>query len=164
MALPGDLNSLNNPFAFYTPLISIVFKRIGHDIMPPQFVLVGYTVGSPIELYLLGSFVLAVLINIPIIKDHRGTRYTGNLKNMMGAASSPTCRRCHYGDYAIVNQIFQGAYDKMELLSQSIADLQKIDLDHRSKLMNFLIKNLLSKVNHQNSSNTPSELSTPQKR
>jgi sec-independent protein translocase protein TatC len=67
MALPGDLNSLNNPFAFYTPLISIVFKRVTHDIMPPQFVLVGYTVGSPIELYLLGSFVLAVLINIPII-------------------------------------------------------------------------------------------------
>ncbi len=67
MALPGDLNSLSNPFAFYTPLISIVFKRVTHDVMPPQFVLVGYTVGSPIELYLLGSFVLAILINIPII-------------------------------------------------------------------------------------------------
>ncbi len=67
MALPGDLNSLANPFAFYTPLVSIVFKRVTHDVMPPQFVLVGYTVGSPIELYLLGSFVIAVLINIPII-------------------------------------------------------------------------------------------------
>jgi sec-independent protein translocase protein TatC len=67
MALPGDLDSLANPFAFYTPLVSIIFKRVTHDVMPPQFVLVGYTVGSPIELYLLGSFVIAVLINVPII-------------------------------------------------------------------------------------------------
>ena len=67
-----------------------------------------------------------VFINIPIIKDHRGTRYTGNLKNMMGAFSSSTCRRCHYGDYAIVTQIFQGAYSKMELLSQSIADMNLV--------------------------------------
>jgi sec-independent protein translocase protein TatC len=67
MALPGDLGFLSNPLSFYTPLISVVFKRITHDVMPPQFVLIGYTVGSPIELYLLGSFALAVLINIPII-------------------------------------------------------------------------------------------------
>jgi len=67
-----------------------------------------------------------VFINIPIIKDHRGTRYTGNLKNMMGAFSSSTCRRCHYGDWSAVTQIFQGAYSKMELLTQSIADLNLV--------------------------------------
>ena len=67
MALPGDLNFLSNPLTFYTPFVSVIFKRVTHDVMPPQFVLVGYTVGSPIELYLLGSFVVAVLINIPII-------------------------------------------------------------------------------------------------
>lgn len=67
-----------------------------------------------------------VFINIPIIKDHRGTRYTGNLKNVMGAFSSSTCRRCHYGDWSAVTQIFQGAYSKMELLTQSIADLNLV--------------------------------------
>lgn len=67
-----------------------------------------------------------VFINIPIIKDHRGTRYTGVLKNMMGGFSSSTCRRCHYGDWSIVTQIFQGAYSKMELLAQSIADLNLV--------------------------------------
>jgi uncharacterized protein (DUF362 family) len=67
-----------------------------------------------------------VFINIPIIKDHRGTRYTGNLKNMMGAFSASTCRRCHYGDWSAVTQIFAGAYSKMELLSQSIADLNLV--------------------------------------
>ena len=67
-----------------------------------------------------------VFINIPIIKDHEGTRYTGNLKNMMGAFSSSTCRRCHFGDLSVVKQIFQGYYSKMELLSQSIADLNLV--------------------------------------
>jgi len=67
-----------------------------------------------------------VFINIPIIKDHQGTRYTGNLKNMMGAFSSSTCRRCHFGDQSIITQIFQGYYSKMELLSQSIADLNLV--------------------------------------
>jgi uncharacterized protein (DUF362 family) len=67
-----------------------------------------------------------VFINIPIIKDHRGTRYTGNLKNMMGAFSSSTCRRCHYGDASIVTQVFQDAYGKMDFLSQSIADLNLV--------------------------------------
>jgi len=67
-----------------------------------------------------------VFINIPIIKDHQGTRYTGNLKNMMGAFSSSTCRRCHFGDQSIVTQLFQGYYSKMELLSQSIADLNLV--------------------------------------
>jgi uncharacterized protein (DUF362 family) len=67
-----------------------------------------------------------VFINIPIIKDHRGTRYTGNLKNMMGAFSSSTCRRCHYGEYGIVTQVFQNAYSRMDLLSQSIADLNLV--------------------------------------
>ena len=67
-----------------------------------------------------------VFINIPIIKDHEGTRYTGNLKNMMGAFSSSTCRRCHFRDQSILKQLFQGYYSKMELLAQSIADLNLV--------------------------------------
>ena len=33
-----------------------------------------------------------VYINIPIIKDHEGTRFTCSLKNTMGACSESTCR------------------------------------------------------------------------
>jgi len=64
-----------------------------------------------------------VLINIPIIKDHKGVRYTGNLKNMMGAFASSTCQRCHFGDRSLLTGIFQGYYSKPEILAQSIADL-----------------------------------------
>ena len=64
-----------------------------------------------------------VLINVPIAKDHQGTRFTGNLKNMMGASSwmstgsRSTNRFIHFGSGA------KQAYDDVEHLSQCIADL-----------------------------------------
>jgi uncharacterized protein (DUF362 family) len=64
-----------------------------------------------------------VFINVPIIKDHKGVRYTGNLKNMMGATASSTNQRCHFGDRSLLTGIFQGYYSKPEILAQSIADL-----------------------------------------
>jgi len=61
-----------------------------------------------------------VLINVPIAKHHQGTGFTGNLKNMMGACSGPTCRFFHNGSGA------QGGYDDIEFLSQCIADVNLI--------------------------------------
>jgi uncharacterized protein (DUF362 family) len=58
-----------------------------------------------------------VFINMPIIKDHRETAYTGNLEDMMGAFSSSTYRQCHYGDWSIMSRVIQGAYGKVELLA-----------------------------------------------
>jgi uncharacterized protein (DUF362 family) len=63
-----------------------------------------------------------VYINIPIIKDHEGTRYTCNLKNMMGAFSSSSCRRFHFGDSSVLTGLFKGYYSNVEILAQSIAD------------------------------------------
>lgn len=64
-------------------------------------------------------------INIPIIKDHEGTRYTANMKNMMGACSSSTCRRFHFGDSSIFN-VLKGYYSNVELLAHSIADINLV--------------------------------------
>jgi len=59
-----------------------------------------------------------VLIDIPVAKDHDGTRYTGTLKNMMGACiHDPTCRFMHFGGGA------QEFYGDPGFLSQCIADL-----------------------------------------
>lgn len=66
-----------------------------------------------------------VYINIPIIKDHEGTRYTCTLKNTMGACSSSTCRRFHFGDSSLLG-LFKGYYSNVELLAQSIADVNLI--------------------------------------
>jgi uncharacterized protein (DUF362 family) len=56
-----------------------------------------------------------VIINIPIIKQHGGTNFTGNLKNMMGACLWSTNRFFHQNDS-------NGA----EFLSQCIADVNLI--------------------------------------
>ena len=66
-----------------------------------------------------------VFINIPIIKDHEGTRYSCAMKNMMGACSSSSCRTFHFGDSSVLNMI-KGYYSNVELLSQSIADVNLV--------------------------------------
>ncbi len=62
-------------------------------------------------------------INIPIIKNHEGTQFTCNMKNVMGACGSSTCRFFHYGGKF---SLFTNAYANVELLSQCIADVQLV--------------------------------------
>ena len=62
-----------------------------------------------------------VLIDIPVAKDHDGTRYTGTLKNLMGACiHNPTNRFMHFGGGA------EEFYGDPEHLSQCIADLNLV--------------------------------------
>ena len=59
-------------------------------------------------------------INLGIVKHHTGTRFTGILKNMMGACPhDPTNRFFHYGS----NPNADGFYEDVDFLSQCIADL-----------------------------------------
>ncbi len=67
-----------------------------------------------------------VYVNIPIIKDHEGTRFTCTLKNMMGACSRSTCRRFHYGEDSGLLSLFRGWYSNIQLLAQSIADVNLV--------------------------------------
>jgi uncharacterized protein (DUF362 family) len=63
-----------------------------------------------------------VFINIPKIKDHAGTKFTGCLKNMMGAtAYQPTNHFIHFGNTGKNWQ--NGGYENVEWLSQCISDL-----------------------------------------
>lgn len=61
-----------------------------------------------------------VFIDIPIVKDHAGTRFTCTLKNLMGACPYSTNRFFHFGSNA------KKAYDDVEFLSQCIADLNLV--------------------------------------
>ena len=67
-----------------------------------------------------------VYINIPIIKDHDGTRFTCSLKNTMGACSESTCRHFHFGENSTILSWLKGGYDDVELLAQSIADVNLV--------------------------------------
>ena len=64
-----------------------------------------------------------VYINIPIAKDHKGTRFSGTLKNLMGSCTQATCWNCHVpggekGD----------PFGFLGHLSQCIADLNLVRL------------------------------------
>ncbi len=59
-------------------------------------------------------------INLPIIKDHVGTQFTGNMKNVMGATSHSTNQFFHHGSGA------SGYYDDVEFLSRCIAEINLI--------------------------------------
>ena len=74
------------------------------------------------------------IINIPIIKDHKGPGYTCTLKNLMGVAPFTTNVKFHLGDSYVINFIKElGDFNSdPERLNQSIADLnlvRKIDLN-----------------------------------
>ncbi len=56
-------------------------------------------------------------IDIPIAKDHAGTRFSGCLKNTMGACANETNQFFHFGSGA------KGEYEDVDFLSQCIADL-----------------------------------------
>jgi uncharacterized protein (DUF362 family) len=57
------------------------------------------------------------VIDLPIAKDHAGTRYSGCLKNMMGACADETNHFFHAGSGA------KEEYGDVDFLSQCIADL-----------------------------------------
>jgi uncharacterized protein (DUF362 family) len=61
-----------------------------------------------------------VIIDLPIVKHHAGTGFTGCLKNMMGACSGSTNRFFHNGSGA------SDEYGDVAFLSQCIADLNLV--------------------------------------
>jgi len=67
-----------------------------------------------------------VFINIAKTKDHSGTKFTGTMKNMMGATSRTTNGFFHFGS----NPDSKDPYNDVEFLSQCIADLNLIRRPH----------------------------------
>jgi uncharacterized protein (DUF362 family) len=64
-----------------------------------------------------------VFINVPLIKDHVGTNFTGALKNTMGVCPhDPTNRFCHMGS----KPNSEGFYEDLGHLAQCIADMNLI--------------------------------------
>jgi len=64
-----------------------------------------------------------VFINVPLVKDHVGTNFTGALKNTMGVCPhDPTNRFCHMGS----KPDSEGFYEDLGHLAQCIADMNLI--------------------------------------
>jgi len=66
MALPADLSFLHNPPVF-KPLVSVLLTYIREDILPASVKLIAGEITTPLELYILASFVLGVAVTLPVL-------------------------------------------------------------------------------------------------
>ena len=67
MVFPANASFLQNPLAFYDPVIALVLKQVVRDVLPPAVTLIAGEITAPLEIYLVGSFILGVAASTPII-------------------------------------------------------------------------------------------------
>jgi len=67
LVVPSDLSFLQNPFQVYRPIITAVLGAIRTRLLPSQYVLIGGTVTTPLELIVVGSAVLGFATTIPVL-------------------------------------------------------------------------------------------------
>jgi sec-independent protein translocase protein TatC len=67
MVFPANSSFLKNPFAFYDPLIALVLRQVLKDTLPSGVQLIAGELTAPLEIYLIGSFILGVAVSAPVI-------------------------------------------------------------------------------------------------
>jgi sec-independent protein translocase protein TatC len=67
LAVPSDLSFLQNPFQIYHPVIVTILGAIRTRLLPPQYILIGGTVTTPLELIVVGSAVFGFATSIPVL-------------------------------------------------------------------------------------------------
>lgn len=67
MVLPADLSFLNDPLAFYKPMISVVLLGIKDYLLPQSVVLISGSFTAPIEIYFMSSIVLGFAVSVPVL-------------------------------------------------------------------------------------------------
>ncbi len=67
LAVPSDLSFLQNPFQVYHPIITAILAAIRTRLLPSQYILIGGTVTTPLELIVVGSAVFGFATSIPVL-------------------------------------------------------------------------------------------------
>lgn len=67
MVLPADLSFLNDPFAFYKPLVSVILLGVRDQLLPPSVQLIAGSLTAPIEIYFISCIVLGFAVSVPIL-------------------------------------------------------------------------------------------------
>ncbi len=67
MVLPADLSFLQNPFAFYKPLVSVVLLGVKNRLLPSEIQLIPGSFTAPVEVYVIASVVLGFAISVPVL-------------------------------------------------------------------------------------------------
>ncbi len=64
---PADTSFIENPLAFYKPLISVIILYIKASLLPPNVQLIAGSFTAPIELYVVASVVFGFAVSIPVL-------------------------------------------------------------------------------------------------
>ncbi len=67
MVFPANAGVLQNPLAFYNPLIAVVLGQVVKDVLPKGMTLIAGEITAPLEIYFVGSLILGVAASTPII-------------------------------------------------------------------------------------------------
>jgi sec-independent protein translocase protein TatC len=67
MVFPANASFLKDPLAFYDPLIALVLQQIVRDVLPKGMTLIAGEITAPLEIYLIGSFILGIAASTPIL-------------------------------------------------------------------------------------------------
>jgi sec-independent protein translocase protein TatC len=67
MVFPANSSFLQNPLAFYDPIIALVLQQVVRDVLPKGVTLIAGEITAPLEIYLIGSFVLGIAASTPIL-------------------------------------------------------------------------------------------------
>jgi len=67
MVFPANASFLKNPLAFYDPLIALVLRQVVRDTLPSGVQLIAGELTAPLEIYLIGSFILGFAVSAPVI-------------------------------------------------------------------------------------------------
>jgi sec-independent protein translocase protein TatC len=67
MTFPANSSFLQNPLAFYNPVIALVLQQVVKDVLPKGVTLIAGEITAPLEIFMVGSFVLAIAASTPVI-------------------------------------------------------------------------------------------------
>lgn len=67
MVVPADLSFLQDPLAFYKPLVATILLAIRSWSLPSDFQLIALGFSDPIELYVVASVVFGFMASVPVL-------------------------------------------------------------------------------------------------
>jgi len=67
MVFPANKSFLQNPLAFYDPIIASVLRQVIKDTLPAGIELIAGEFTAPLEIYLIASLILGIGVSAPVI-------------------------------------------------------------------------------------------------
>ncbi|HYB83938.1 MAG TPA: twin-arginine translocase subunit TatC [archaeon] len=67
MVFPANASFLQNPFAFYDPIVALVLQQVVKEALPAGIQLIAGQFTAPLAIYFIASVILGVAVSSPVI-------------------------------------------------------------------------------------------------